>query len=213
MINIALVDDHASYRQSLKCFIEHTGEFKVTLEAEDGLGLVNLLEFKEVDIILLDLSMPEQNGIVTCKEICDRFPEQKVIALSAYEHKFIAEMLIKNGAKGYLMKKYAMMEILGVIKKIYNGERYFRVDMDTSTLDQEINFLREYCSGQPQLTLTEKQKNILELISLEKTNAEIANELCMAPRTVEYHRKRAIEKTGSRNIIGAVVVALRNNLF
>ena len=212
MIRIAVVDDHQLYRKSLIILINEFENCEVVLQGENGLGLTDKLKETEVDVLVLDLMMPKKDGIVTCEEVTELFPDVKILIISMLDDCVTVSKLIKKGASGYLTKNCSDVELNSAILRLHNGGNVFSYEL--KTLLNPMLVIREDDDGRINyVSITKREKIILELICEQNTNDEIADELKVSIRSIEYYRQKIIEKTASKNIIGAIVYANRHNLI
>ena len=164
------------------------------------------------DIIIMDIKMPELNGVEATKAIATQYPEINIIALTTYNTKPFIRNMIDVGASAYLVKNSPTQKVLHTIKQVYyHGFYYDNLVMEAlkgthngSKLDKRTVFDEDF--------ITQREKEVLEQICLQKTSQEIAEALFISKRTVEVHRKNLLEKTGAKNIAGLVIFAIQNNL-
>jgi DNA-binding NarL/FixJ family response regulator len=213
MIHLAIADDQLLFRKGMIALLREFDGIEVSIEADNGKHLVDQLRryTGKLDVILLDLSMPEMNGIEAMKILKEEFPEIKVIILTVYnEDKFIITA-VELGANGYLIKNADPSEVEKSIRTVVSHDFYF----NDQTLDAMKNGL---FTGKQKLSLniiselTQREKQILELICKEYTTPEIATQLFISERTVDGHRNNLLAKTGCRNTAGLVLFAVKHNL-
>lgn len=192
-------------------------EFKgmeVPIEAENGRHLIDQLRVYTgpVEVILLDMSMPEMNGIETMKVLKEDFPEIKVIILTVYnEDKFILTA-VELGANGYLVKNADPSEVEKSIRTVVSHDFYFN-DQTLEAMKKGLFNSRQKLSMNIISELTQREKQVLELICRESTTSEIAAQLFISERTVDGHRNNLLAKTGCRNTAGLVLFAVKHNLI
>ncbi len=187
--------------------LSNTNQIEVISEATNGKEALAYIEEHEVDIVLLDLNMPEMNGIDACKAIKKFNPEIKIIVLSMISESKMVQKLMTYGASGYLLKNSGQEELIHAIKEVHKGNNHF---------DQEIIDIMLYPDKHKAVkdenlhpSLSRREKEILQLIIDEKTTAEIAKKLCISFGTVESHRRNMISKLGVRNTAGLVSAAYK----
>jgi DNA-binding NarL/FixJ family response regulator len=215
-ITVALTDDQQLFRQGLAQLIKGTDDLDLIYEAENGRDLLDQLEAKKIipDIALIDMHMPEMNGVELNDNLQKKYPSVKTIVLSVYDQdRFIGKM-IQAGACGYLTKNCETEELLTAIRTTFKTGFYF----NTVTLEAMRKAPKQ--SETPIINfnnipteLTSREQEVLELICKEMTNIEIGAKLFISPRTVEGHRNSLLAKAGCRNTAGLVVFAIKNNLF
>lgn len=212
-IDIVVTDDHLLFRKGMSALLEDFDFVDEIYEAGNGVELLQLVKgLKEKpDVVLLDIRMPEMDGIEATKKIRKLYPELKIIILSMEDDAQIVSMLIREGINGYLLKNADPDELELAIKKVVRNDYYFSGSLSnlvikTASSNEEERELIE------SLQLTERELKILTLICQEFTASEIADKLMMSVRTIEGHRRKLLEKTGSKNLAGLVVFALKNGL-
>ena len=205
MIKILIADDHAIIRDGLKAMLDDHTDIEIVGTADDGNKVLEFLQTREVDIVLMDISMPGLNGIEATKIISINFPEIKVIALTIHEqHEYIRHM-IKAGVKGYVLKDAEKEELVQAIITVSKGKKYYS--------EKVMDKLTSSGAGEETNLLTDREKQILKLIAEEMTNPEIAEKLFLSVRTVDTHRRNLIQKLGVKNTAGLVKQAYNLNLI
>ncbi len=214
MIRIALTDDHTIFRKSLRVLINTFEDCEVVLEASNGLELERELDNTNIDVLILDIQMPEQNGIITCKNISEQHPDIKILILSQLESKEMVLKMIQSGAAGYFTKNTNPENLEKAIKDISNDGFYFDKNLGAVIRQALIkNKETKLVDDRFVVDFSDRELEIIQLISEQKNNLEIAKILDISQRTVETYRKRMIEKTESKNIIGVLTYAVRNNMI
>ncbi len=215
-ILISVVDDQQLFRSGLVSLIRSIEGFSLLSEAANGKLFIDQLEKDNIlpDIALIDMEMPEMNGVELNAILQKRYPSIKVIVLSTYnQERFIGKM-IEAGACGYLTKNCEIAELTAAINSTYKNGFYFnqetlaamrRVSEYKGTDIRNINNIA--------IELTTREEEVLLLLCQELTNIEIGERLFISPRTVEGHRNNLLAKTGCRNTAGLVIFAIKHNLF
>ena len=213
-INLAIADDEELFRVGLSHIISRDAEINIVFEASNGLELLNFLESDErlPDVILTDIKMPKLNGVEATKIIHERYPEIGVIALTTYNSQPFIRNMIDVGANAYLVKNSPPDKVLHTVKQVYfNGFYYDKFVMDI--LNNRYSESHEVEKSRFDDTfLTEREREVLELICKQYKTSEIGEQLFISPRTVEVHRKNLLLKTQTKNIAGLVIFALQNDL-
>jgi DNA-binding NarL/FixJ family response regulator len=212
MINLVLVDDEILFRKGIYFLLQREENINILHEASDGEALLDYLNTAEEkpDIILMDLKMPLLNGVEATKIIRNDFPEIKIIALTSYNtDTFIANM-IHVGASSYLVKNATPSEMIATINEVANkgffyNENVLKIINNGISKKSKSQFDEDF--------ITNREKEVLQLICEQKSTAEIAEKLFISPRTVEGHRNSLLIKTESKNIAGLVVYALQNQII
>ena len=214
-IRLLLVDDHAVVRSGLRMLLEAQPDMEIVGEATNGSEALHMVQNKRPDIVVMDVQMPEGNGIEATKQIKREMPETAVLTLSMYENEqYLIEML-KAGASGYVPKRAAPDELVNAIRTVFNGDAYIHPSM--------ANFLVQNCISKevekkpPKKgnvdKLTPREQEVLIQISDGLTNAEIAKKLCISVKTVDRHRENMMHKLNLHNRIELVKFAIKNGLI
>jgi DNA-binding NarL/FixJ family response regulator len=215
-IRIALADDQELFRQGLAGLIQSVPEFDLVAQAENGkVMLERLAQLPELPhIALIDMHMPEMNGVELNDAIQKQYPGIKVLVLSVYDQERFISKMIESGACGYLTKNCEISELITAIQTAYKAGFYFNNStlqaMRKAALYKETD-IRNLSNIPIELTLRETE--VLRLLCKEHTNAEIGEQLFISTRTVEGHRNNLLAKTGCRNTAGLVIFAIKNGFF
>ncbi|SHJ78209.1 two component transcriptional regulator, LuxR family [Tangfeifania diversioriginum] len=212
-IDLVITDDHKLFRKGLSSLLSDFEFIGNIYEASTGIELLELLQSvdSKPDIILLDLQMPEMDGIAANKELKKVFPDIKVIILTMEDDAQLILHLIRQGVNGYLMKDADPDELETAIKSVIEKDFYFS-DNISQLIYRNLNKKRKKNSGLFIHKFTPREIQTLELICREYTAAEIADELNLSVRTIEGYRSNLLDKSGAKNIAGLVVFALTNDL-
>ncbi len=207
-INLFLVDDHKMFLDGLEALLKDVETLAIVGKASNGKEALELID-ESVEIVLMDISMPEIDGIELNKLIKSRFSRINTIAISMHNDAKISEKLIKGGVNGYLLKNAEKEELLLAINTVIGGENYFTEEVKKTY--QNSLFERENKKDQiPELS--KRELEVLGEIINELTTREIAEKLFISQHTVESHRKNMLSKLGARNTAGLVRYALENGL-
>lgn len=213
MYTIGLVDDHILVREGLASLINSFSNYKVLFESDNGKALINRLE-KETppNIILMDITMPEMDGYTTTNWLKVHYPELKVIALTVLDDEIAIIRMLKSGAKGYLLKNCRPEELKQALNAVITKGYYFN-DMVSSRLISSINKMGDVQYEQKiKGDLSERERVFLGHLCSEKTYKEIADIMCVSPRTVDSYRDNLLEKLHAKSRIGLVLYAIKNNI-
>ncbi|MES2478020.1 MAG: response regulator transcription factor [Bacteroidota bacterium] len=211
-IRYAIADDHKIFRQGLKLVLDDDSSLLLAGEAENGKELMEILQSTKVDIVLLDLKMPDMDGFEATQEIRKCYPDVKIIILTMHSEESFIIHLLELGANGYLIKNTGASEILKAIHTVYETNYYFN-EMVSKTLLKKIAVNDHYKPRNVhKIELTEREKQVLVLICEEKNAAEIGAVMFLSPRTIEGIRGTLLEKIKVRNIAGLVLYAVKNGL-
>ncbi|WP_396186449.1 response regulator [Flavobacterium sp.] len=208
MIPIAITDDHTIVIEGIKTMLKSNKEIEVLQSFENLKDTFENLH-SAVKVLLLDINLPDGNGINACKELVEKYPDLKIIALTNFEDTVFIKQIIKNGAMGYLLKNTDKKEITEAIKSVIEGKRYLPKKISDILLNDSIG-IQNSNYFIPKLTVREKE--ILNLIIQEFTTDEIAAKIFVSTKTVESHRSNLIQKLGVKNSAGLVRVAFEKGL-
>lgn len=213
-IRIHLADDHQILIDGIRTLLHTIPVFEVVGFSLNGSSIFNEVTDNKSDILILDINMPEKDGIEVIKEFSEKGFPCKVIILSSHDDLRIIKEVMKLGASGYLTKKCAGENIVEAIQTVSRGEEYFCKSVREkifSTVTKDNPKLNRQESN-PNSILTERELEIITLISLEYSGKEISDRLFISTNTVETHRKNIMKKLDAKNSISLVKYALRNNL-
>ena len=208
-IRIIIADDHQLFRNGLKILLNAFPEFEVTGEASNGIEFLKILNNTTADIALMDINMPEMDGIDATREGLKINPEIKIIALSMYGEEEYYYKMVDAGAKGFLLKDSDISEVKEAILTIIKGGSYFSQELLYHVI-QKIKH-REHESKTS--NLSKREKEILFNICEGYSNQEIADTLFISKRTVDKHRANLLGKTNSKNTASLILFAIRNKLI
>lgn len=208
---IAIVDDEDLMIKGLKMLLEQDEQIEVVHELHNGQELIDLVNADKMyaDIVMLDLSMPVLDGIDTLQELNKLQSEHRVIILSSHYNDSLIMRLLDEGVSGFLPKNANPDELTKTILQV--GEKGFYINDHILQIIRQRRFLAK--KKLMQSTLTSREEEVIKYLCAEYTTKEIAKELFISPRTVDGHRNKILEKTGSKNIAGIVVYAIEHNLY
>jgi DNA-binding NarL/FixJ family response regulator len=214
-INLLVADDHQMIRTGVKLMLTNQNKMLFNIfEVADGNEVLQVYKKEKIDITIMDINMKYVNGIDATKEVLTYDPAAKVIMLSMNNETHIIEKSINAGARGFLLKDSGSEELLNALRTIQSGNQYFSNEVSLKLLNKQNNRRKTYFNGNISNTekITPREFEILNLITREFTNDDIANKLDISKRTVEAHRKNMIYKFGLRNTAGLVHYAVKNGL-
>lgn len=205
---ILLADDHVMFRQGIKRIIEESDNLKIVGEVGDGLELLEFLKNRSVDMVLLDISMPNMRGIEATREAKVIRPDIKVLILTIHKNTEYVQHSIKAGADGYLIKEESDTELLTAINKVLQGDRYIS---HTLSLELADNFPRKERKDfkDPFDRITIREREVLKLIAEGKSSKGIAELLFISPRTAEHHRANIRKKLGIKSTAALTKYAIK----
>jgi two-component system response regulator NreC len=208
-IRVLLVDDHTIVRQGLRCILATDEEIEVIGEAGDGRSAVDLADRLRPDVVVMDLTLPELNGIEATRRIFKQDKDAKVLILTMHTDRMFVRQSLKAGARGYLVKD---TDLVRAVKVVGRGGSFFNAEVSRMLLN---DYLGEQgpCGGDDDLTrLTGREREILQLIAEGRTNGEIAGSLMLSLNTVETHRKQIMKKLDLHKTAELVRFALRKQV-
>lgn len=211
-IKVLLADDHQIVRDGIKLMLEPQAGIDVVAEAENGSEIEGLLKNEHVDVIVMDINMPELDGIAATKKIKELYPDIKILALTMSNDDSHIRQMIQAGASGYIMKSAGRQELTKAIQEVMEGRHYFS-DQATQSIMMDLIKNKGKSSTPEPIHITERESEVLQMIVKEFTNQEIAEKLYISPRTVDAHRRNLLQKTGARNTAGLVKYAFKHGLI
>ena len=209
-VRIILADDHKIVRSGLRGLIERHPGLEIVAEAEQGNTAVKLCRELSPDVIIMDISMPDLNGIDATEQIRTQSLKTKVIILSVHSHQNFIEQVFKAGASGYLLKDCSFEDLVAAVSAVHAGETYLHPKIATVVRDNYLQWLLQKDSRSSTLSLRERE--VLQLISEGKNTKEIAFSLNLSGKTVEAHRRRIMEKLHIYSVAELTKYAIREGL-
>jgi DNA-binding NarL/FixJ family response regulator len=211
-IKILLADDHGIVREGLRFLLEKEADIKVVGEAEDGLKAIELVRQLLPDIIIMDITMPNLNGVDATRQIINEFPKVKVIALSMHFDRMFVVSMLKAGASGYVLKECLSDELVEAVRTVYGGEWYISRKITGLVMGDYVNRLLESTES-PLDTLTDKERQVLQLIVEGKSTKDIAGKLYVSGKAIEATRHKIMEKLDVHSIPELVVKSIQGGLI
>lgn len=210
-IRVLLADDHTIFRQGLRPLLERAADIEVVAEAADGAEAIELAARHQPDVVLMDLNMPGIDGVRATEAIVSHRPATRVVILTMYQQDQHAFDAVKAGARGYLVKTVDVRDLVRGVRAAHRGEALISADLALRVLD-EFRSVSRTRSGRGAVDLTEREKDILRLLSEGATNQEIAARLSLAEKTVESRLSVIFQKLQINNRVQAALYALRTGL-
>jgi DNA-binding NarL/FixJ family response regulator len=213
LIKVAIADDHKIFRDGIKMALRDKEYLRIIWEAEDGKDLMHKLKIKLPDVILMDIRMPEIDGISAISLIRKEYESLKIIVLTMYDDQEMITKMMEMGANAYLTKTTDPEEIYQAILTCMNDDFYFNELVNKAVLLklQHKKKIRQFYPNP--VKFSEKELRILKLIAEDKTTEEISKEVFLSPRTIETIRQNMKQKIGAKTIAGLVMYAMRNKLL
>jgi two-component system response regulator NreC len=210
-ITILIVDDHKILRQGLRTLLAKEADMKVVAEAEDGRDAVRLVRELSPQVVIMDVGMPDLNGIEATRQILQESPETKVIALSMHSDRRFVTNMIKAGASGYLLKDSAFEELATAIRVVMARKTYLSHEIAHVVVQ---DYVQRGSKDNPSAfsVLSPREREVLQLMAEGKTNRQIAEILHVSLKTVETHRQQIMNKLEIHNIVELTKYAIREGL-
>ena len=209
-ISLIIVDDHSLFRNGMKLLLTNAGNYNVIAEASNGIEFLKLIEQTVPDIVLMDIDMPEMDGIEATTLALGKVPKLKVICLSMYGEEEYYYKMIEAGVSGFLLKNSDINEVRTAIDSVCKGRKYFSQEL----LYNVVKNIKSTQVSQDLIeNLSERELEVLKLICIGHSNHEIAESLHISKRTVDKHRANLLDKTNSKNTAHLVMYAIKNKLI
>lgn len=208
-ITVFLVDDHRILRDGLRMLLEAQHDIQIVGDAEEGRVAISGILASKPDIVLMDITMPELNGIEATRQLQEELPTTKVVILSVHADSEHVYRAFQAGAWGYMLKESAGSEVVRAVRTIHAGQRYLSVKLAEAGMDGYIDARQ---NRSPIDQLSEREREVFQLTVEGNTSAVIAEKLSLSPKTVETYRSRVMEKLGVEDITGLVRFAIKHGL-
>ncbi len=210
---ILIADDHRVFREGLRSLFENEEIAPVLGEAENGKECLELVKELNPDIILMDIDMPEMNGIEASKRILEINPKAKIIILSMHGDYDYYEQMVFIGVKGFIQKSSGIDEVISAVSTVAKGESYFSSEILRNIIVNINESKSTLEKSQNTFGITKREMDVLNLICKGYTNEEIGEKTFISPATVKGHRSRLLSKTGTKNTASLIMFAVKNKLI
>jgi DNA-binding NarL/FixJ family response regulator len=200
-----IVDDHYMVIEGIRSLLQHEAGLEWTGHASNAASCLAYLRQQRPDVILMDISLPDKNGIDLCKEVKEKYPSVFILGLSTFSQESFISKMMDNGASGYVLKNATKEELLEAIETVMKGKLFLSMDAAQS--------LRSAADKPDMPVVTRREKEVLELIATGCTNAEIAERLFVSVSTIDTHRKNLLEKFNVRNTASLVRLATQQQII
>lgn len=211
-MKLIIADDHQIMIDGLLSILQGHAHISITGIAKNGIQVLDLLKKAPADIVLTDISMPDMDGIELTRTICQLYSHTRVIALSMHGDTAHINGMIEAGASGYIYKNASNKELIEALKKVNAGGQYFS-DEIAATIIRSMNDHSRRREEEERVNLTDREREIIDLIAKEYSNADIGKQLNISERTVETHRKNIYRKTNTTTIVGLIKWAYENKVI
>ena len=212
-IRILLADDHTIIRSGLRLLLEQQPDFKVVAEAGDGREAVELVSRHHPDVTVLDIGMPQLNGIEATQQIVSREPRTQVVILSMHSDEGYVLRALKAGARAYILKNSADADLIRAVRSVSEGKSFFSPVISKMLLEDYIRQIRDKEVEDSYDLLTPREREILQLLAEGKTNKEVAKILNLSLYTVETHRGNILEKLNLHGVPELILYAVRKGII
>ena len=212
-IRVLLVDDHAIVRQGVRALLDAEAFVEVVGEAADGREAVAKAEELSPDIVVTDIGMPSLNGLEATRRIKALAPQIKVLVLTMYDDERYVQRILRAGASGYVLKQAASAELISAIRAVSLGECYLSAAISKKLVDAFVRSGQTTGTEDPYDLLTDREREVLQLVAEGHTSKEIANLICIGAKTVETHRANVMDKLGIRGLAGLTRFAISRGII
>ncbi len=212
MIRVLIADDHQMFIDGLKALLASEPDISTGGQALNGNEVIKYLKNNVVDVILMDINMPELDGIETTKIVTKNYKYVKVLMLTMHKGMEYINQIINTGASGYILKNTGKRELIEAIKTVASGNPYYSKEV-TETIIGSFKTVKEPELKKDEIQLTSREREILKLIAQEFTTPEISEALNISQHTTDTHRRNLLSKLNARNTAGLVLYAVNNNII
>ena len=212
-IRIVLADDHTIIRSGLRLLLEQQADFKVVAEGEDGRQAVQLVAKHHPDVVILDIGMPQLNGIEATRQIVAQEGHPNVVILSMHSDESYVLRALKAGARAYILKNAAEADLIRAVRAVSEGKSFFSPVISKMLLEDYVRQVREKEVEDSYDLLTPREREILQLLAEGKTNKEVASVLGLSPHTIETHRGNILEKLHLHSAAELILYAVRKGII
>jgi len=213
MIRILLADDHGIVRQGTRSLLEKEEDLEVVGEAEDGRAAVEMAEALRPEVIVMDIAMPLLNGLDAAAQITKRHPDIGIIILSMHEEEDYLIRALSAGVRGYLLKENAQLDLVRATRSVAQRKSFFSPAIANMLADDFTRQMQRKGVADSYNLLTEREREILQLLAEGKSNKEVAGVLDLSPYTVETHRNNLMQKLNLHNTAEIVLYAVRKKII
>ena len=210
-MRILIAEDHGVVRQGLRALLENQADIEVVGEAGDGREVAELAGKLSPDVILMDISMPNLNGIEATRLILRENPDIRIIVLSVHSNKNFVTDMLRAGASGYVLKTYLFDEVVTALRVVESGEHYLSPKVNEIVLEDYLQHLTTSSISEKD-KLTDRERQVIQLLAEGKTTKQIGRQLHVSPKTVDSNRREAMNKLGISTIAELTKYAIREGL-
>ncbi|MFW6151397.1 MAG: response regulator [Verrucomicrobiota bacterium] len=211
-IRLLIADDHEMMREGLKSLFEKESSIEVIGEAENGEQTVEMARTSGVHIVIMDVSMPDLNGIEATRKIVADNPNTKVVALSGYANKEFVREMLSAGASAYVLKKRAYEELTRAVGEVMKGKKYLSPDIARGVVDDYVELSSSLSDNPAFVVLTAREREVLQQLAEGKTTKEMADSMSVSVKTIETHRRNIMEKLNLHSVAELTKYAIREGI-
>lgn len=211
-VRMILADDHAMLREGLKALIVKEGDLVVVGEADNGKGTVELARETGAHVVVMDVAMPDLNGIEATRKILKTNPRIKVVALSGHANREFVREMLKAGASAYVLKSRAYEELVRAVREVMKGKKYLSPDIARGVVDEYVEMSSSPRANPAFVVLTDREREALQLIAEGKSTKEVAGQLDVSVKTIETHRRNIMEKLNLHSVADLTKYAIREGI-
>jgi len=211
-IEVLLADDHQVVCDGLEVLLNSEIDINVVHKSANGRDAVFSARELQPDIVIMDINMPELNGLEATQQIMETNTSTRVIILSMYAHNDLIFRALKSGAKGYILKDSAGVEVVDAVRAVHAGCRYLSKKIEDEVIDEYIRLQQDSRDSHPLSSLSPREREVLQLILDGKSRVEIAETLCLSKKTVDTYRNRIMQKLDIHDIPSLVKFAIQHGL-
>jgi len=212
MITVFLADDHRMFRQGLRTLLSSTSDIEVVGEGSDGQEVLRGIEKARPDVAVLDIAMPSLTGIELARRLTKSTPRTRILLLTMHGDSYFAVEALKAGALGFMLKEESFDDLAAAIRRVARGETVVSPALEAPVMREFVSMARKSDSSGRAL-LTERERQVLQMVAEGLTNQEIAEKLCISSSTVDTHRKNIMAKLDIHTVAGLVKYAIRHRII
>lgn len=212
MIDIVIADDHEVVRRGLRSVLDAEDDFRVVGEAADGLDALGAIERLRPNVLILDIMMPNLNGVEVTRQVSRYSPKTAVIILSMYSNEAYVLETMRNGASGYVLKDAGLDVIVDAVRTVAEGRRYLCPPLSERAIEAYMQKMDDV-TDDPCAALTTREREVMQLAAEGLSNSDISARLCISPRTVEIHRANMMRKLGLHGKAELILFAVRQGFL
>lgn len=211
-ITVFLADDHAVVRDGMQALLQSEQDIEVVGTAANGREAVSLIRKLKPEVVVMDIAMPELNGIEAAAQIKENDPSVRVVILSMHDTSEHIYQALKAGAKGYLIKESAGKEVAAAVRAVSVGRRYLSQRIEEKVIEDYVSHRQQAPTKSPLEKLSTRERQILQLVVEGKSSAQVAGVLFISPKTVDTYRSRMMQKLSVKDLPGLVKFAIQHGL-